>query len=54
MAEESVRDEEEKPGGEGTVLTLGKHLSGGGGRGVEGRVGGMKKQKDQDKGLLDR
>lgn len=54
MAEESVRDEEEKPGGEGTVLTLGKRLSGGGGRGVEWRVGGMKKQKDQDKGLLDR
>lgn len=23
MAEESVRDEEEKPGGEGTALTLG-------------------------------
>ena len=39
-----MRDE---GGGEGTALTLGRCLSSGGGREVEGRVGGTEKWKDQ-------
>lgn len=42
-----MRDEEETAGSEGTALTLGRRLSSGGGRGVEGRVGGTEKRKDQ-------
>ena len=42
-----MRDEEETGGGEGTALTLGRCLSSGGGREVEGRVGGTEKWKDQ-------